>query len=267
MNSIYRYTQFFLGLLFLISGCDLHFEDETNHHGTNQLHWSCQGETSPEHWDEIENNSECGGERQSPINIIDFKAIKSSSPIQLELYYSSETHLKKAANNGHTVQFEFMPGDSILYNGEIYHLVQVHFHEHAEHLICGVVYPVEIHLVHVSAEGGLTVLAILGKEGQESQIIELLESFLPLKMGETKNINAKCDLNQVLPTDKTFYSYSGSLTTPPCTEDVNWVVFKEPIILSLEEVEKLKINMPLNNYRFEQPLNGRVVYQNAEKTH
>ena len=86
----------------------------------------------------------------------------------------------------------------------------------------------------------ITVLSILGKEGEESEVIELFESFLPLKMGESKTIDVKCDINQLLPLDRTYYSYSGSLTTPPCTEGVNWVVFKEPIILSLEEAQKLK---------------------------
>lgn len=144
----------------------------------------------------------------------------------------------------------------------MYQLVQVHFHEHAEHLISGVIYPLEIHLVHVSPQGNIAVIGILGKEGEESQIFKLLESFLPLEMGRSKEINVTCDLNQMLPSDRSYYSYNGSLTTPPCTQGVNWIVFKEPIILSLGEVQKLKENMPLDNYRNEQPLNGRVVYLN-----
>ena len=249
-------------LILSISGCYIYSDGETTPETEDKKMWSYQGETSPEHWEEIEHNSECGGQRQSPINIIDFNATPSKNTGGLELYYSSEIHLKKAVNNGYTVKFEFMPGDSILYNGDIYNLVQIHFHEHAEHLISGIVYPIEIHFVHVNKSGDITVLAVLGKEGHESQIIELLESFLPLKMGDSKTIDVMCDLNEMLPVDRTFYSYSGSLTTPPCTEGVNWVVFKEPIVLSLDEVEKLRENMPLNNYRLEQPLNGRVVYVN-----
>lgn len=245
--------------IFILLGCRERSQNEDTQHRARDIHWSYHGETSPEHWDEIENDSDCGGRRQSPINIIDFNTVKPETPTSFQVYYSSETHMKKAINNGHTVQFEFMRGDSIFYDGEVYQLVQIHFHEHAEHLICGVVYPIEIHLVHINEYGDLTVLAILGKEGEESQIMELLEGFLPLRMGESKLIDVQCDLNQLLPADRSFYSYSGSLTTPPCTEGVNWVVFKNPIILSLDEVKKLKSNMPLNNYRFEQPLNGRVV--------
>lgn len=227
------------------------------------MDWSYHGETAPEYWVEVERNSECGGDMQSPVNILDFHAKETNDPDELILFYSPETHMKKVSNNGHTVQFDFMTGDSIHYNGTTYSLVQIHFHEHAEHLIGGIVYPIEIHLVHVSEKGRLTVLAVLGREGEESQIFKLLESFLPIEMGASKVIDVTCDLDQILPSNKTFYSYSGSLTTPPCTEGVNWVIFKEPITLSWDEVERLKENMPLDNYRNEQPLNGRVIQINS----
>ena len=251
-----------LTVVFSFTGCSNDAAKKLSHSEPVQDKWSYQGETAPEFWEEIEKGSDCGGNRQSPINIIDFYAVQSDSPVDLGIHYASDTHINKVVNSGYTVQFDFMPGDSILLNGEVYRLIQIHFHEHAEHLISGVVYPIEIHLVHLNKAGELAVLAVLGKEGAESQIIELLESFLPLKMGESKQIDVQCDLNQLLPADRTFYSYSGSLTTPPCTEGVHWVVFKNPIILSLDEVSTLKSNMPLNNYRSEQPLNGRVVTVN-----
>lgn len=116
-----------------------------------------------------------------------------------------------------------------------------------------------MHLVHVSKAGEITVLGILGEEGNESQLFEFFESFLPIKEGAFKDIHQKIDLSNLFLEDKKYYTYNGSLTTPPCTESVNWIVFKDPIILSVEEVLKLKSNMPINNYRNEQPLNGRVV--------
>lgn len=256
-----------LGVLLLLTisvfaSCTSHTEDDIEHHQLSRDHWSYHGENSPEHWVEIERNSQCGGKSQSPINIIDVHTQKPENANSLQLFYSEKTRLRDVKNNGHTIQFDFMRGDSIIYNGKSYELVQVHFHEHAEHLVCGVVYPIEIHLVHLSTDHQISVLAILGKEGGESQIFELLESFLPIEMGESKDLDVTCNLNQLLPAEKTFYSYNGSLTTPPCTEGVNWIVFKEPIILSLEEVQKLKSNMPLDNFRGEQPLNGRLVYLN-----
>lgn len=223
-------------------------------------HWSYEGETSPEHWIEIERNSDCDGKRQSPINIIDINTVSVDSAKTLSILYSPKTILNKVENNGHSIQFDFNSGDSIVYKNEVYHLKQIHFHESSEHIVNGVKYPTEIHLVHQSDSKKLTVLGILCMEGQESQLLEFFESFLPIESGQFKDINQSIDLLDLLPENKSFYSYSGSLTTPPCTENVNWIVFKQPLIISLEEVLKLKDNMPINNYRNEQPLNDRKVY-------
>ena len=119
-----------------------------------------------------------------------------------------------------------------------------------------------MHLVHVSKSNRITVLGIMGEEGDDSQLFEFFESFLPISNGETKAIHQKIDLSSLLLEDKNYYSYGGSLTTPPCTEGVNWLVFKQPITLSVKEVLKLRNNMPINNYRNEQPLNNHEVKLN-----
>lgn len=227
-------------------------------------HWSYQGETAPEHWAEIEKNTNCDGNYQSPINIIETNTVMNPTAKNLEVHYSPKTILNKVENNGHSIQFDFYPGDSIIYQHKSYYLKQIHFHEPAEHLLNGVKYPIEIHLVHLSKDNNLTVLGILGMEGEDSQLFEFLEGFLPLENGETKIINQRLDLTDLFPDVTDFYSYNGSLTTPPCSENVNWVIFKNPIIISLEEVLKLKKNMPLNNYRNEQPINDRIIYHNLE---
>lgn len=148
----------------------------------------------------------------------------------------------------------------MLYHSKTFHLSQINFHEPAEHTIDGIRYPLEIHLVHSFNNEEFTVMSILAKEGEESQIFEFLESFLPINVNNTKNIHEPLDLTTLFPKTKNYYAYGGSLTTPPCTENVNWIVFKEPIIVSEAEVLKLKKNMPKDNYRNEQPLNGRQVY-------
>ena len=168
--------------------------------------------------------------------------------------------LNKVCNNGHSIQFDFNKGDSITYNEINYDLIQIHFHEPSEHTINGVRYPIEIHLVHQSEEKNYTVLGIFGVEGEQSQTMEKMESFLPLLTGQEKEIDKSFDLSSLFPENKSYYSYGGSLTTPPCTENVQWVIFKEPHVISLEGVLKLKDNMPLENYRDEQPLNDRLVY-------
>lgn len=222
-------------------------------------HWSYKGETAPIHWAEIEKNSDCNGHHQSPINIIhkDVDSVKINN--DLAIYYAPTTLLKEVENNGHSIQFDFESGDSINYQGKTFYLKQIHFHEPSEHRINGMIYPIEMHLVHVSKKGELTVLGVLGEEGEDSQLFEFFESFLPLENGAVKDIHQKIDLSSLFLEEKHYYSYGGSLTTPPCTENVNWVVFKEPIVLSVQEVLKLKSNMPVNNYRNEQALNGRIV--------
>ncbi|GAA4294677.1 carbonic anhydrase [Aestuariibaculum suncheonense] len=226
-----------------------------------EKHWSYSGETSPMHWEEIKRNSSCGGEFQSPINII-HKDVDSAKQTNLKILYNATTFISKVENNGHSIQFDFELGDSINYNNNISYLKQIHFHEPSEHKINGIVYPIEMHLVHLDKSGQITVLGVLGEEGDESSLFEFFESFLPLKEGAFKEINQHVDLSGLLLNEKQYYSYQGSLTTPPCTEEVNWIVFKEPMILSVDEVLKLKSNMPINNYRNEQPLNGRKVVYN-----
>ncbi len=251
------------GLLILVS-CK-QSKKETHSNNTlheNEKHWSYSGETSPEHWIEIEKNSDCDGKHQSPINIINKDANSIATKGDLKTLYAPTTLISEVKNNGHSIQFDFEEGDSISYKNEIYYLKQIHFHEPSEHKINGIIYPIEIHLVHLSKTGKITVLGILGEEGNESQLFEFFESFLPLKNGAKKDIHHNIDLSSLLLDKKHYYSYSGSLTTPPCTEGVNWIIFKEPIILSVDEVLKLKNNMPINNFRNEQPLNDREVKLN-----
>jgi len=244
----------------LNSGMMAHHKDETT------KHWSYQGESSPEHWAEIEKQSDCAGINQSPINIIEVDSwYAPKDSLNLKIDYNSQTLIHDVINNGHTVQFDFELGDMIRYKNEVYDLKQIHFHESSEHTIDGIRFPIEIHLVHVNTTGVYTVLSILGKEGKEHIPFEFLEFFLPIKNGATKTIGKPFDLNSIFPENtEEYYSYDGSFTTPPCSETVNWIVFKQPIILSLNQVLKLKDNMPLNNYRNEQPLNNRKVIKTFE---
>lgn len=262
MNS--KIVLLIVGLLITTVSCK---KEKKENHSNNTSHekakhWSYSGETSPEHWIEIEKNSDCNGNHQSPINIIHKNTTTVTSKGDLKILYTPTTLISEVENNGHSIQFDFEEGDSINYKNETYFLKQIHFHEPSEHKINGIIYPIEMHLVHVSKAGGITVIGIFGEEGEESQLFEFFESFLPLENGTTKNINHDIDLSSLFLAEKHYYSYGGSLTTPPCTEGVNWVVFKEPIILSVEEVLKLKNNMPINNYRNEQPLNNREVKLN-----
>ena len=229
----------------------------TTHHA--EKHWNYEGETGPEHWSEIEKDSDCDGKFQSPINIVSEEAIIDNDLKPLDIHYAPSTQIHDVKNNGHSIQYDFKEGDYINYKGDTYDLKQIHFHEASEHTINGIRYPLVIHMVHVNVKGDYLVLAVMAKEGASSSPFTFLENYLPLKEGEMKTIDRPFDLNLNLPENKGYYNYIGSLTTPPCTEGVNWFIFKEPITVSLKQVNVLKQLMPINNFRNEQPLNGRKV--------
>lgn len=239
---------------------DKHARIDTVHN----RHWSYAGESGPEHWAEIEKNSVCNGSYQSPVNLLTQKAIQEhSAKYIVDLDYAPKTLIHDVVNNGHSIQFDFEAGDTAIFEGYKYALKQIHFHEEAEHTIDGIRYPIEIHLVHYSDEAqDYLVLGILGKAGNDSAPIALLESYLPIKEGEIKIIDTPFDLTKLLPIQsESFMHYKGSLTTPPCSETVNWIVFNNIIEMSMEQVDLLKNLMPIHNYRTTQPLNGRSIYQ------
>lgn len=258
-------------LFFLLVGCvqeqktseiSVPKEDQSKNHlppSSSAHNWSYQGETGPEHWSELSEISECDGNFQSPVNIVKYKQNKKLKPIQFN--YKEETILHSVVNNGHTIQYNFEKGDYLVFEGKTYELTQFHFHEPAEHTVDGVRYPLAIHLVHKNSENELLVIEILAKEGENSEPFDFLESFLPLKKGEEKIVDEGFDMNLNLPKNKGYFTYVGSLTTPPCTEEVRWIIFKEPILVSLEQVELLKYLMPIHNYREEKPIHGRKIWE------
>lgn len=232
--------------------------DKAISHIENQ-HWTYKGETGPKHWTEIEKQSDCGGKWQSPINIIDIDAEIDPFLEPIDIQYSNNVKIHEVKNNGHTIEYGFDKGDYITLENEKFELIQIHFHEASEHTINGIRYPLEMHLVHLGKDNKIVVLAVMASEGKSSKPFTFLESYLPVHKGESKKINATFDLNMSLPANKEYYTYEGSLTTPPCSETVSWFVFKTPITVSLEQVKQLQQLMPLHNYRDEQDLNGRIV--------
>ena len=229
----------------VIVGCKEKYNTSTSkiqHHVGNvssdsKGHWSYEGETGPEHWKEIEKNSECGGSFQSPINIVNY--VLDSTLHKFYVQYATGTHIHDVMNNGHTIQYNFEVGDYIVFDNVKHTLRQFHIHEPAEHLIDGVRFPMELHLVHQNDDGGYAVVSVMAKEGISSEPFSFLERFLPLKVGDKKTVDLEFDMNLSLPTDKTYYTYEGSLTTPPCNENVQWIIFKEPITVSSAQVDNI----------------------------
>lgn len=254
-------------LLVLITACNTKSK-ETEQSGTSsepektseehhKKHWNYEGETGPEHWSEIDQN-DCGGNAQSPVDIVETEKDKTLKPI--DFHYSQKTRIHDVINNGHTIQFDFEPGDYIVVNGSQYELKQFHFHEPAEHTIKGIRYPLVVHMVHKNKEGKFAVVAVMAQENKESdETFDFLDKYLPSKVNDTVKVNDDFNINNVLPQNRTYYTYTGSLTTPPCTEEVQWFIFKNQIDVSIKMIKDLKKIMPANNFRNVQELNGRKI--------
>lgn len=231
---------------------------------TNKEEWSYQGETGPEFWKKLEKDSECGGIKQSPVNITTNQVVEGTFGLSPKsFHYSNATEVSKVINNGHTIEYLFESENNVLsYNGNDYVLKQYHFHAPSEHTIDGIRFPLEIHMVHASQESGqYVVFALLVTEGPSSKTFDFLLDYLPVEPGESKEVNSLHHFNDPLAslTSGTLFHYMGSLTTPPCTESVSWFVLKEPLGLAEDQIAVLTDLMPLNNYRDTQPLNQRKI--------
>ncbi len=228
---------------------------------THKKRWSYEGETSPEYWTQLEGNGICGGKNQSPINIIHADAsIGKSGLLESDIHYPNITTIDHIINNGHSIQYNFKGNDNYVnFKNKRYNLVQFHFHAPSEHTINGIRFPLVMHMVHVNEDKEFVVFGVLFQEGKRDESFGFLESYLPIKPGETKEINKPYDFSKDLPSSLEHFYYKGSLTTPPCTETVNWFVFTEIATISTEQMKALSTLMPKNNFRNTQPLNGRRI--------
>ncbi|BCN93761.1 hypothetical protein THMIRHAM_15460 [Thiomicrorhabdus immobilis] len=231
-------------------------------HAVNEkhaVHWGYSGEGGPRHWGDLapENISCKIGKNQSPIDLRDKGGVGTTGLPQLDIHYRDVP--LKMLNNGHTLQVNYPLGSYIKVGGHRYELLQFHFHTPSEHKKEGFNYPMEVHLVHKDGDGNLAVMGVLFQEGEENPQIETLLTHLPKEIGK-QEIHRNLSLNPVMfvPGNTEFYKYSGSLTTPPCSEGVYWMVFKHPIEASAEQIEKMNEVMG-ENARPTQEINSRAV--------
>ncbi len=222
---------------------------------TQSDHWSYSGEVDPNHWGDLSSEfATCKtGNQQSPINIEETKGAKLAT---IEFNYKNTPF--KVINNGHTIEVEYEPGSSIKLDGKRYELRQFHFHDPSEHTVDGKISPMEAHLVHKSKNGKLAVIGIFLKEGQQNDFIQTLWANIPVEKGEKTVKGVSINVSALTPTDKSYYHYFGSLTTPPCSEGVNWNVLKTPVEISPEQIAKFT-SVYSGNVRPVQPLNRRVI--------
>ena len=221
-------------------------------------HWSYEGHGGPTHWASLEPEfASCKiGHAQSPIDIRT-SAVKGEALPAIEFAYKPGT--AKIVNNGHTIQIVPAPGDAISVGGHRYELQQFHFHKPSEEAIDGKRRDMVVHLVHKDDAGKLAVVAVLLKAGETNPVIAALWNNLPAhKEGEVELKGVQIDPADLLPKDRGYYTFDGSLTTPPCSEGVSWYVLKNPSQVSSGEIARFAKAYPMNA-RPLQPLNGRVV--------
>lgn len=224
-------------------------------------HWSYSENTGPTQWAALDpDNQLCEtGRQQSPI------ALKKSESKRLRkndiaIHYGVTKG--QLINNGHTIQFNVIdPGnDNVVYKAGKYSLAQFHFHTPSEHHLNGKSYPMEMHLVNKDADSKITVVGVFIKEGAKNATLGRLWEQLPAPDAKTQE--TEIDLSALLPKVRNALLYTGSLTTPPCSEQVNWIVLEKPIEMSRQQIKAFQ-KLFHDNHRPLQPTNRREVLENA----
>jgi len=219
------------------------------------VHWAYEGEGAPANWGRLRSDyATCAtGQRQSPIDIRD--GIKVSlETIRFE-YKPTQFRI---VDNGHTLQVSVGEGLAMYVMGKRYELIQFHFHRPAEERVNGKLYDMVVHLVHKNDEGQLAVIAVLLEKGVEHPLIQTLWNNMPLERDMDVSPAEPIDLMRLLPENRSYWTYMGSLTTPPCTEGVLWMVMKQPLAVSADQVAIFS-RLYRNNARPVQSLNGRLI--------
>ena len=217
--------------------------------------WDYQGDGGPQAWAQLKPDfATCGnGKRQSPIDIRDGIKVQLDS-VQFDYRPSAF----RVIDNGHTVQVNVGAGNFIEVAGRRFELLQFHFHRPSEERINGRLFDMVVHLVHKDIDARLAVVAVLLDRGSAQPLVQAVWNNLPLEKGEEVAARLPLDLNELLPTDRSYYTYMGSLTTPPCSEGVLWMVMKNPVPVSAEQIAIFARLYPMNA-RPIQSASGRLI--------
>lgn len=219
-------------------------------------HWSYEGAGGPAHWGSLSASfALCKtGRFQTPVNLV--PSAKSYQLPSLEFDYRAMP--LNMVNNGHTGQMTAAPGSTLGAGLRRYEMLQFHFHTPSEHTYNGKRYPMELHFVHKSREGALAVLGVMFVEGKENPHLAQLWKHLPAKEGAANPAGVTINPANLLPAKKTFVHYSpGSLTTPPCSEGLEWYVLSTPVEASRKQIAGFQ-KIFGNNSRPLQPIGSRV---------
>ena len=196
------------------------------------------------------------GKNQSPI---DLKGFIEADLKALKLDYKAG--VVDLVNNGHTVQINYAPGSTLTVDGGAFELKQFHFHAPSENKINSKQFPLEGHLAHADKDGNLAVVAVMFQNGDANALLTKLWEKMPSKAGEKSTLPAGLNVMQLLPKERDYYRFNGSLTTPPCSEGVRWFVMKKPVAASKAQIEQFSKAVGFANNRPIQATNARSVLQ------
>jgi carbonic anhydrase len=223
-----------------------------------ETRWGYDGEFGPQAWSRLRPEyGQCAtGTRQSPIHIQDGNTLQGpAEPLQFHYQPSSAM----VVNTGRTIQVDVVGDNTLTVRGSTYKLTNIQFHHPSEERINDRAYTMAAHLIHRNIDGQIAIVAVLMDPGQPNTLINKVWTYMPLDVGDRVRMPAGLlDLNEVLPQDQRYYQFIGSLTAPPCSENVLWMVLKQPIQISPEQL-RLFAQLYPRNARPVQPLNGRVV--------
>jgi len=268
MTKLITYSTIALATI-LLSGCQDNEKNPKQIEENHLKHWGYSEDVAPAHWSKLDKKFYMctEGEQQSPINVVANTKDKLLPPLDIQYIKSSKsvahhTHTghTKELNNGHTVEVEVESGNIFNIDGESYELKQFHFHTPSENHVDGKSYPLEAHFVHATKEGKLAVIAVMFEEGTEHPTLKKIWSKFPMKVNNELDMDFNADdLNTMMPDDKSYYRFKGSLTTPPCTEDVKWFVMKTPLSVSKQEIDAIYKELGHANNRPIQATNKREI--------
>lgn len=227
-------------------------------HEQHASHWAYTGESGPEHWANLDaKNAICGaGLNQSPIDLDNFIEAELGA---LKLDYRPTA--VDILNNGHAIQVGYAAGSSLTIEGRSFELKQFHFHSPSENTLRGKQFPLEAHLVHQDSNGNLAVVAVMFDEGAQNAFLDALWKAVPQEAGKKGALPAGLNASSLLPVDRDYYRFNGSLTTPPCSEGVLWAVLKQQSTVSKAQLAQFSAMLGFANNRPVQPRNARPVLQ------
>jgi len=233
------------GLLFIVGLCILGAPALPLGQEQHPPHWTYNGAGDPKHWGNLDPAfATCSnGHHQSPIDVRDAHKVYlpaltfDYNPVPLSI-----------VDNGHTVMINYAPGSMLKVDDKVYKLTQFHFHHPSEENISGKKFDMVAHLVHSDAEGHLAVVAVLFTKGAANPLVETLWQNIPAEKEKAVTLSSvSVNVKDLLPAESGYYTFSGSLTTPPCTEGVTWYVLKTPSNLSPQQLAKFAKIYPANN--------------------